>query len=76
LRGDIFGFPSLSFGDGLQQQDGTWWDVGVSGCGAFPHIQSVFGALRGLDTGLFEKLPNKRATLSPVVIQGPGRVTM
>jgi hypothetical protein len=74
--GGVFGFPSLSFGDGVQQQDGPWWYVGVCGCGAFPHIRSVFGALRGLDTGLFEELPNKRATLSPVVIQGLRCVTM
>jgi hypothetical protein len=36
LGGGVFGFRSLSFGDGLQQQDGTRWKVGVSGCGAFP----------------------------------------
>ena len=33
LGGGVFGFPSLSFGDGLQQQDGTWWDSGSAGAG-------------------------------------------
>jgi hypothetical protein len=69
LRGGIFGFPPLSFGDGLQHQHGPWWHVGVGGCGAFPSVWSVLGAIRWLDTGSFEKLPNKRAALGPVIIQ-------
>jgi hypothetical protein len=79
LRGDVFGVPSLSFGDGVQQQHGPRWHVGIRGCRAFPHITPVLRAVRGPDTDSFEELPNKRAALGSVVIQrlvryGSGRL--
>ena len=76
LGGGVFGFPSLSFSDGLQQQHRPRWHVRVVGCGAFPLVGPIAGTVRGLDTDAFEELPNECATLGPVVIQGPRRVTM
>jgi len=73
LGGGVFGFPSLSFGDGVEEQDGSWWDVGVGGCGAFPHVRSVVGAVGGLDAGGVEELPNECAAFGAVVIEGPQR---
>ena len=70
MGGGVFGFPSLSFGDGAQEQDGSWWHVGVDGGGAFPQVRAVLGTVGGLDPGPLEELPNKFATLSPVVLQG------
>ncbi len=69
MRGGVFGFPSLSFGDGVQEQDGPGWDVGVGGCGAFPPVGAVLGAVGGLDAGLLEELPNECAAFGAVVIQ-------
>jgi hypothetical protein len=37
---------------------------------AFPPVRPVLGAVRGLDTGLFEELPNEFAAFGAVVIQG------
>ena len=65
--GGVFGFPSLSFGDGVQQQDGPWWYVGVCGCGPFPEVRAVLGAVSGLDASLFKELPNKFSALGAVV---------
>jgi hypothetical protein len=68
LGGGVFGFPSLSFGDGMQQQHRSGWDVGVGRCGAFPQVWPVFGAVGGVDTGLLEELPNEFAAFGAVVI--------
>jgi hypothetical protein len=70
LGGGVFGFPSLSFSDGLQEQDGSGWNVRVVGCRAFPHVGAVSGAVGGLDADGFEELPNERAALGPVVVEG------
>ena len=70
LGGGVFGFPSLPFRDGVEQQDGPGRDVGVGGCGAFPQVRAVPRAVCGLDTGLFEQLPNKFATFGPVFVEG------
>ena len=69
MRGGVFGFPSLSFGDGVEEQQGSGWHVGVGGGGAFPLVWPVYGAVRGLDTGLLEELPNEFAAFGAVVIQ-------
>jgi hypothetical protein len=76
LGSGVFGFPSLSFGDGLQQQHGSGWDVGVGGCGAFPLIRAVLRAVGGLDAGLLEELPNKFAAFGAVVVEGLSCVIM
>jgi hypothetical protein len=68
LRGGVFGVPSLSFGDGVQQQHGSRWHVGVGGCGSFPPVRPVSGAVRGLDTRSFEELPNECAAIGPMII--------
>ena len=67
LGGGVFGFPSLSLSDGLQEQDGSGWNVGVGGCGAFPLVRPVLRAVGWLDTGCFEQLPNKFAPLGAVI---------
>jgi len=54
----------------MQQQHRPCWDVGVGGSGAFPQVRPVLGTMGGLDPGPLEKLPNKFATLSSVVLQG------
>jgi hypothetical protein len=69
LRGGVLGFPSLSFGDGLQQQDGPGWDVGVGGCGAFPPVGPPLGAVAGLDAGGLEELPNEFPTFGTMVVE-------
>jgi hypothetical protein len=76
LGGGVFGFPSLSFGDGLQQQDGTGWDVGVGGCCAFPPVRPVFEAVAGLDARLLKELPNELAAFGAMVIESLSCVTM
>jgi hypothetical protein len=76
LRSGVFGFPSLSFGDGMQEENWSGRYVGVGGCGAFPPVRPVLGTVGGLDAGLFEELPNELAAFGAVVIQCPGRVTM
>jgi hypothetical protein len=68
----VLGFPSLAFGDGMQEQHGSGWDVGVGGCGAFPLV----GAVGGLDAGLLEELPNECAAFGAVIVQGLSCVTM
>jgi len=68
LGGGVFGFPSLSFCDGVQQQHRTGWDVGVGGCGAFPHVRSILGTVGRLDAGLLEELPNEFAAFGPMII--------
>ena len=73
MCGGVFGFPSLSLCDGVQQEQRPGWHIGISRCGAFPHVRSVLGAVRGLDTGLFEELPNGCAAFGAVVFQGLGR---
>jgi hypothetical protein len=72
----VFGVPSLSFGDGVEEQEGAGWDVGIGGCGAFPEVGSVVGTVGGLDTGGLEELPNEFGAFGAVVVEGPGRVTM
>ena len=76
LGGGVFGFPSLSLRDGMQQQHRPGWDVRVGGGGAFPQVRPVLGTVSGLDPGLLEELPNKFAALGPVVLQGVERATM
>jgi hypothetical protein len=68
--------PSLSFGDGVQQQHGSGRDVGIGRCRSFPLVGPVLGAVGGLDAGGFEELPNERTALGPVVIQRVKRATM
>jgi hypothetical protein len=69
LGGGVFGFPSLSFRDGVQQQHRPGWDVQVSGCGPFPQGGSVLWAVGGLDASLFKELPNEFAAFGAVVVQ-------
>ena len=76
MRSGVFGFPPLSLGDGTQEQHRPGWDVRVGGGGVFPPVGPVLGAVRGLDTGLFEELPNEFAAFGAVVIQGAERVIM
>jgi hypothetical protein len=54
LGGGVFGFPSLSFGDGMQEQQGPGWDVGVCGCRTFPEIGPVLGTISGSDAGIVQ----------------------
>jgi hypothetical protein len=68
LSGGVLGFPSLSFSDGMQQQGGPGWDVGVCRCWAFPPVGSVVRAVGGLNANGFEELPNEFATFGSVVI--------
>jgi hypothetical protein len=68
--------PSLSFGDGMQEENGSGRYVGVGGCGAFPPVRPVLGTVGGLDAGLFEELPNELAAFGAVVIQCAKRATM
>jgi hypothetical protein len=56
LGGGVFGFPSLSFGDGVEEQNGSGWDVGVGGGGAFPLEGPVVGAVGRVDAGGVEEL--------------------
>src|SRR6185312_15849258 len=56
LGGGVFGFPSLSLRDRVQQQ-GPGWHVGVGGCGAFPQVGPVPGAVGGVDADGLEELP-------------------
>jgi hypothetical protein len=76
LGGGVFGVPSLSFGDGADEQYGPGWDVGVGGCGAFPLIGAVLRAVGGLNTGGLEELPNEFAAFGAVVREGLRCVTM
>ena len=69
LRGGVFGVPSLSFGDGTQQQDRPGWHIGIGRSGPFPHVRSVLGAVAGLNAGGFEELPNEFAAVCAVVIE-------
>jgi hypothetical protein len=76
LGGGVFGFPSLSFGDGTEEQHGSGWHVGVGGSGAFPLVWPVLGAVGGVGAGGLEELPNEFAAFGAVVIQGLSCVTM
>jgi hypothetical protein len=76
LSGGVFGFPPLSFSDGVQQQHRSGWDVGVGWGGTFPPVRSVVGAVGGVNTGGLEELPYEFAAFGAVIIEGPGRVTM
>ena len=76
LGGGVFGFPSLAFSNGVQQQHRSGWDVGVGGGGAFPPVRSVVGAVGGVNAGGLEELPYEFAAFGAVIIEGPGRVTM
>ena len=69
MRCGVFGFPSLSFGHGVQEQHWTRWDVGVGRCGSFPLVGPVLGTVGGLDADLLEQLPNKFAAFGPVIVQ-------
>src|SRR5262249_11942777 len=55
----VFGFPSLSFCDGVEEQYGPGWHVGVSGCGSLPPIRPVLHSMAGLDADGVEELPNE-----------------
>ena len=70
LGGGVLGFPSLSFGNGAQEQDGAWGDVGVGGCWPFPYVRPVVRAVGGLDADGFKELPNECAAFGAVVIEG------
>jgi hypothetical protein len=70
LSGGVFGFPSLSFGDGAQQQDGSRWDVGITGCWAFPPVRAVLYGVDRLDAGLLKQLSNEFAAFGAVIIEG------
>src|SRR5947209_15850025 len=69
LGGGVFGFPSLSFGDGAQEQHRARWYVGVCGAGSFPHVRPVVGTVGGLYAGLFQELPNECAAFGAVIIE-------
>jgi hypothetical protein len=69
LGSGVFGFPPLSFGDGLQKQHWPRWDVRMGGCQTFPPIGTAVAAVGGLDAGLLQKLPNEFAALSAVIIE-------
>jgi hypothetical protein len=70
LRGGVFGFPSLSFCNGAEEEDGPGRDVGVGRCGAFPLTGTVLRAVGGLDACGFEELPNEFAAFGAVVVEG------
>jgi hypothetical protein len=70
LGSGVFGFPSLSFGDGLQEQHGPGWDVEIGGCRTFPSVGPVVRAVAGLNAGLLKKLPNEFATFGAVIVEG------
>jgi hypothetical protein len=76
LGGGVFGLPSLSFGDGAQQEDGSGWDIRVGGCGAFPPVGPVVGTVCGLDADLLQELPNKFAAFGPMIVESLSCVTM
>jgi hypothetical protein len=76
LGGGVFGVPSLSFGDGLQEENWSGWYVWIGGRGAFPLVWPVLGAVGGVDASILEELPYECAAFGAVIIQGPGRVTM
>ena len=69
LGGGVFGFPSLSFGDGEQEQKWPGWDVGVGGCRAFLLVWPVLGTVAGLNAGLFEELANEFPTFGAVILE-------
>ena len=70
MGGGVFGFPSLPFGDCLEEQDGSRWDVGVGGCGAFPLVGAVLETVGGVDAGGFEELPNEFGPFCAVIVEG------
>jgi hypothetical protein len=70
LCGGVFDFPSLSFGDGVQEQDWPGWDVRIGGCRAFPLVGPVLGAVTGLDADRFEQLPNEFPAFGAMVLEG------
>ena len=70
LGGGVFGFPALSFSDGMEKQEGSGWDVGVVGCWSFPPVGPVLRAVAGLDASLSKELPNEFAAFSAVIIEG------
>ena len=76
LRGCVFSFPSLSFGDGAKEQEGPGWDVGITGCWSFPPIRPVLHGVDRLDAGLLEQLPNEFAVFGAVVIEVAKRTAM
>jgi len=70
ISGGVFGFPSLSLSDGLQEQDGPGWNVGIVRHGTLPLVGTVSRTVSRLDTHVPEKLPNEFTALGPVIIQG------
>jgi hypothetical protein len=76
LGSGVFGFPSLSFGDGMEKQQGPWWNVGVSGCWAFPQVRPLLHTVSRLNADGFEELPNELAAFGAVVIQSVEHATM
>ena len=76
LGGGVFGFPSLSLRDRVQQQQGPGWHIGVGRCDAFPQVGPVTGAVGGLDADCFQELPNELPTLGTMIVEGPKCVTM
>lgn len=70
MGGSVFGFPALPFGDGVQEQRGPGWDVGLAGCWSFPQVGAVLDAVGGSDAGVVEELPNEGGALGAVVVEG------
>ena len=69
LSRGVFGFPSLSFGDGPQEHDESGWDVGIIGCWSFPAVRAVLHGVDRLDAGLLKELPNKFAAFGTVIVE-------
>ena len=76
MSGGVFRFPSLSFGDGLEEQHGPGWDVGIIGCWSFPPVRAVLHGVDRLNAGLFEQLPNKFAAFGTVIVESAERAIM
>ena len=53
----------------MQEKKRAGWDVGVGGCGSFPPVGAVLGAVGGLDVGGLEELPNEFAAFGTMIIQ-------
>lgn len=61
--------PSLSFSDGLQEENWSGWYVWVGGRRAFPLVWPVLGTVGGLDASILEELPNEGAAFGAVIIE-------
>ena len=69
MCGRVFGFPSLPFGNGVQQQHRLGWHIGIGRYSAFPPVGTVFGTVAGLNVGGLEELTNGFAAFDAVVIE-------